>query len=56
MFRHFGIDPTPSRIMRNTAPAVYEWVARMWNARRGATCPPCMTTREPLPNDAGITR
>lgn len=33
MFRHFGIDPTPSRIMRDTAPAVYEWVARMWNAR-----------------------
>ena len=33
MFRHFGIDPTPSRIMRNTAPAVYEWIARMWNAR-----------------------
>ena len=33
MFRHLGIDPTPSRIMRNTAPAVYEWVARMWNAR-----------------------
>jgi glutathione S-transferase len=33
MFRHFGIDPTPARIMRNTAPAVYEWVARMWNAR-----------------------
>lgn len=33
MFRHFSIDPTPSRIMRNDAPAVYEWVARMWNAR-----------------------
>jgi len=33
MFRHFGIDPTPSRIMRNSAPAVYEWVARMWNSR-----------------------
>jgi glutathione S-transferase len=33
MFRHFGIDPTPSRIMRNEAPAVYEWVARLWNAR-----------------------
>ena len=33
MFRHFGIDPTPARIIRNTAPAVYEWVARMWNAR-----------------------
>ena len=33
MFRHFGIDPTPARIMRDRAPAVYEWVARMWNAR-----------------------
>jgi len=33
MFRHFSIDPTPARIMRNEAPAVYEWVARMWNAR-----------------------
>ena len=33
MFRHFSIDPTPARIMRDTAPAVYEWVARVWNAR-----------------------
>ncbi len=33
MFRHFGIDPTPSKIMRSTAPAVYAWVARLWNAR-----------------------
>jgi glutathione S-transferase len=33
MFRHFGIDPTPAKIMRNEAPAVYEWVARLWNAR-----------------------
>ncbi len=33
MFRHFGIDPTPARIMRDRAPAVYEWTARMWNAR-----------------------
>lgn len=33
MFRHFSIDPTPARIMRDQAPAVYEWVARMWNAR-----------------------
>ena len=33
MFRHFSLDPTPSRIMRDSAPAVYEWVARMWNAR-----------------------
>ncbi len=30
-FRHFGIDPTPAAIMREQAPAVYEWVARMWN-------------------------
>ena len=33
MFRHFSIDPTPSKIMRNRAPAVYAWVARMWNTR-----------------------
>ncbi len=33
MFRHFSLDPTPSRIMRERAPAVYEWVARLWNAR-----------------------
>ena len=33
MLRHFGQDPTPAEIMRNQAPAVYEWVARMWNAR-----------------------
>lgn len=32
MFRHFGQDPTPQEIMRNKAPAVYEWVARMWKA------------------------
>jgi glutathione S-transferase len=33
MFRHFGLDPTPSRIMRDTAPEVYEWLARLWNAK-----------------------
>ncbi len=33
MFRHFGLDPTPARIMREQAPAVYEWLARMWNSR-----------------------
>jgi len=32
MFRHFGQDPTPAAIMRGRAPAVFEWVARMWNA------------------------
>jgi glutathione S-transferase len=33
MFRHFSLDPTPSKIMRDQAPGVYEWVARVWNAR-----------------------
>lgn len=33
MYRHFSIDPTPGRIMRDEAPAVYAWVARLWNAR-----------------------
>lgn len=32
MFRHFSIDPTPSRIMRERAPAVYQWTARLWAA------------------------
>ena len=31
MLRHFGQDPTPEEIMRERAPRVYEWVARMWN-------------------------
>jgi len=33
MFRHFGIDPTASAIMRTRAPGVYAWVARVWKAR-----------------------
>ncbi|MBI1814034.1 MAG: glutathione S-transferase family protein [Deltaproteobacteria bacterium] len=37
MFRHFGLDPTPSAIMRSRAPAVWEWVARVWNARASRT-------------------
>ena len=32
MFRHFGNDPDPSEVMRRRAPAVYEWLARLWNA------------------------
>jgi len=34
MFRHFGQDPTPAELMRKRAPAVYTWVARMWEARQ----------------------
>lgn len=33
MFRHFSLDPAPAKIMRDDYPAVYEWVARLWNAR-----------------------
>jgi glutathione S-transferase len=31
MFRHFSQDPDPAEIMRQQAPAVWEWVARLWN-------------------------
>ena len=37
MFRHFGTDPTPSKIMRERAPEVHAWVARMWDARASLT-------------------
>jgi glutathione S-transferase len=33
MFRHFAQDPTPSDLMRERAPEVYEWQSRLWNAR-----------------------
>jgi len=32
-FRHFGLDPVPLEIMRRQAPAVLEWMARLWNTR-----------------------
>jgi glutathione S-transferase len=44
MFRHFSCDPAPARIMRERAPAVLEWVARMWNLRPGRL------TFHPLPD------
>ncbi len=31
MFRHFSLDPVPAEIMRQKAPAVFEWIARLWN-------------------------
>jgi glutathione S-transferase len=37
MFRHFAMDPPSARIMRETAPGVFEWVARVWNARASVT-------------------
>lgn len=33
IFRHFGLDPIPAEIMRQQAPAVFEWAARLWNSR-----------------------
>ncbi|MEE4143455.1 MAG: glutathione S-transferase family protein [Halieaceae bacterium] len=33
IFRHFGLDPVPAEIMRQQAPAVFEWAARLWNTR-----------------------
>jgi glutathione S-transferase len=33
-FRHFASDPTARKIMQQRAPAVFEWVGRMWNARQ----------------------
>ncbi|SIN68102.1 Glutathione S-transferase [Parasphingorhabdus marina DSM 22363] len=48
MFRHYGQDPTPQEIMRNTAPAVFEWVARMWHAKN--THKPEFVTQ--VPDDA----
>lgn len=32
-WRHFVHDPTPARLMQDRAPAVFEWAARVWNAR-----------------------
>lgn len=37
MFRHFSMDPPSARIMREPAPLVFEWVARMWSARASVT-------------------
>jgi glutathione S-transferase len=32
-FRHFGLDPVPQEIMRQQAPSVFEWIARLWNTK-----------------------
>jgi glutathione S-transferase len=53
MFRHYGQDPTPQEIMRTKAPAVYEWVARMWHAQDAGE-PEFLST---MPEDsAGLLR
>jgi glutathione S-transferase len=40
LFRHFGLDPTPAALMLERAPAVFEWTARLWNARASRVCGP----------------
>jgi glutathione S-transferase len=44
LFRHFFSDPAPGRIMRERAPGVHEWVARMWNLA------PARLASKPLPD------
>ncbi|MEM6556952.1 MAG: glutathione S-transferase C-terminal domain-containing protein [Pseudomonadota bacterium] len=39
MFRHFSEDPTPAEIMRERAPDVYAWVARMWRVKPAESGP-----------------
>tara|TARA_R110000824_G_scaffold118960_2_gene271433 strand:+ start:49724 stop:50854 length:1131 start_codon:yes stop_codon:yes gene_type:complete len=50
MFRHFGLDPTPARIMRDEAPHVYEWLARMWNAK-ASRCDGPLVAAGTVPDD-----
>lgn len=50
MLRHFGHDPTPADIMRNHAPAVWSWLARVWNARPSTVGLDFVQT---VPTDAG---
>ena len=51
LFRHFSCDPAPARIMRERAPAVLEWVARMWNLQPGRFASYPLPDR--LPEDLG---
>ena len=51
LFRHFFCDPAPGRIMRERAPAVHEWVARMWNLRPERV--DAMPMPERIPDDLG---
>ena len=50
MLRHFGHDPTPADIMRNRAPAVWAWLARVWNARPSTVG---LDFVQAVPTDAG---
>jgi len=47
--RHFSSDPTPRKILQQRAPAVYEWVGRLWNASVERVPPPEEEEMEDLP-------
>lgn len=48
-FRHFALDPVPLEILRNRAPAVLEWVVRLWgHAPCGETLDYSLDAIEPL--------
>ncbi|MEE4193533.1 MAG: glutathione S-transferase family protein [Halieaceae bacterium] len=49
-FRHFALDPVPLEIIRQRAPAVLEWVARLWNTRL-ADC--AAEAPQAVPDDIG---
>lgn len=49
-FRHFALDPVPLEMIRQQAPAVLEWVARLWNTRMD-TCAGELLTG--IPEDLG---
>ena len=49
-FRHFALDPVPLEIVRQRAPAVLEWVARLWNTRL-SDCDGTLVTG--IPEDIG---
>ena len=50
-FRHFALDPVPLEMIRQEAPAVLEWVARLWNTRL-SECPGHWG--EGIPEDLGL--
>jgi len=58
-FRHFSQDPAPAEIMRREAPAVWEWVSRLWNWTPESTAPTWLETVpqdwSPLLEDIGST-
>ncbi len=49
-FRHFALDPVPAEILRQRAPAVLEWVARLWN---GAGAMATGELGDGIPDDLG---